>query len=180
MEPGKCWAAHSDPTFWNIMPSESSPRASPRCPIVGTSVVTLVPNARPLGAWLALPSPSHWLIQTIRLGYVNRFERVPPGSISWPAGRDCCPTGEGCDTAYVEDAVLQTILLCTQERVAVTFFLDSSSAQTDSMLCIRVLFRLSLSTFIVFTKVVEAALVLMREHNIHILDDWLILAHLRL
>lgn len=31
-----------------------------------------------MGAWLALPSPSHSLIQTIRLGYAIQFALCPP------------------------------------------------------------------------------------------------------
>ncbi len=50
------------------VPPELSPCVPPRCPTPGTSVVPLVPLARCLGAWLALPSPSRWLILTIRLG----------------------------------------------------------------------------------------------------------------
>ncbi len=42
-----------------------------RCP-------TMVPLARSLRAWLALPSPSRWLLRTIRFGYVIQFDRRPP------------------------------------------------------------------------------------------------------
>ncbi len=49
-----------------------------RCPTTGTSVAPLVPLARSLGAWLALPSPSRWLLRTIRLGYAIQFARRPP------------------------------------------------------------------------------------------------------
>ncbi len=49
-----------------------------RCPTTGTSVTPLVPLARSLGAWLALPSPSRWLLRTIRLGYAIQFARRPP------------------------------------------------------------------------------------------------------
>ncbi len=48
------------------------------CPTTGTSVAPLVPLARSLGAWLALPSPSRWLLRTIRLGYAIQFARRPP------------------------------------------------------------------------------------------------------
>ncbi len=40
--------------------------------------VSLVPLVRSLRAWLALPSPSRWLIRTIRLGYAIQFARRPP------------------------------------------------------------------------------------------------------
>ncbi len=49
-----------------------------RCPTTGTSVAPLVPLARSLGAWLVLPSPSRWLLRTIRLGYAIQFARRPP------------------------------------------------------------------------------------------------------
>ncbi len=60
------------------VPPELSPCVPPRCPTPGTSVVPLVPLARCLGAWLALPSPSRWLIRTIRLGYAIQFARRLP------------------------------------------------------------------------------------------------------
>ncbi|KAL0185586.1 hypothetical protein M9458_017256, partial [Cirrhinus mrigala] len=44
-----------------------------RCPTAGTSVVSLVPLVRFLGAWLVLPGPSRWLLRTIRLGYAIQF-----------------------------------------------------------------------------------------------------------
>ncbi len=49
-----------------------------RCLTTGTSVAPLVPLARSLGAWLALPSPSRWLLRNIRLGYAIQFARRPP------------------------------------------------------------------------------------------------------
>ncbi len=49
-----------------------------RCPTTGTSVTPLVPLARSLGAWLALPSPSRWLLRTIRLGYAIQFAQHSP------------------------------------------------------------------------------------------------------
>ncbi len=48
------------------------------CPTTGTSVTTLMPLAWSLGAWLALPSPSWWLLRTIRLDYTIQFARRPP------------------------------------------------------------------------------------------------------
>ncbi len=48
---------------------------------LGLSVVPLaplVPLVWSLRAWLALPSPSRWLIRTIRLGYAIQFARCPP------------------------------------------------------------------------------------------------------
>ncbi|KAL0147254.1 hypothetical protein M9458_057440 [Cirrhinus mrigala] len=48
------------------------------CPTAGMSVVPLVPLVWFLGAWLALTSPSCWLLQTIRLGYATRFAHHTP------------------------------------------------------------------------------------------------------
>ncbi len=59
-------------------PPELHPCVPPRCPTAGTPVVPLVPLVRSLRAWLALPSPSRWLIRTIRLGYAIQFARRPP------------------------------------------------------------------------------------------------------
>ncbi len=42
-----------------------------RCP-------TMVPLARSLRAWLVLPSPSRWLLRTIRFGCVIQFDWRPP------------------------------------------------------------------------------------------------------
>ncbi len=58
----------------------AGPCAPPCCPSAGTSVAPLVPLARSLGAWLALPGPSRWLLRTIRLGYAIQFARRPPSS----------------------------------------------------------------------------------------------------
>ncbi len=41
-------------------------------------MASLVPLVRSLGAWLALPRPSRWLMRTIRLGYAIQFARRPP------------------------------------------------------------------------------------------------------
>lgn len=49
----------------------------PCCPTTGTSVVPLVLLAQSLRAWLVLPSPSGWLLQNIRLGYVIQFAWRP-------------------------------------------------------------------------------------------------------
>ncbi len=54
------------------------PCVPPRCPTAGTSVAPLVPLARSLRAWLALPGLSRWLLRTIRLGYAIQFARRPP------------------------------------------------------------------------------------------------------
>ncbi|KAI2668815.1 ORF V: Enzymatic polyprotein [Labeo rohita] len=61
-------------------PGKKSPSPSPPgCPTAVTSVnVPLIPLATRLGAWLQLPSPSRWLIRTVRLGYAIQFARRPP------------------------------------------------------------------------------------------------------
>ncbi|KAI2663985.1 Intermediate filament protein ifa-2 [Labeo rohita] len=57
----------------------SSPLPLPGCPTAGTSAtVPLIPLAHQLGAWLALPSLSRWLIRTVRLGYTIQFARLLP------------------------------------------------------------------------------------------------------
>ncbi len=47
-------------------------------PVFHHAAPQLVPLAWSLGAWLVLPSPSRWLLRTIRLGYVIQFARRPP------------------------------------------------------------------------------------------------------
>ncbi|KAL0187568.1 hypothetical protein M9458_014667, partial [Cirrhinus mrigala] len=73
-EPGKKTALQ------DVHPSGSSPLPLPAgCPIAVTSVnAPLIPLAARLAAWLELPSPSQWLIRTVRLGYVIQFARRPP------------------------------------------------------------------------------------------------------
>ncbi|KAL0161197.1 hypothetical protein M9458_044922, partial [Cirrhinus mrigala] len=47
------------------------------CPTAVTSVnAPLIPLATRLGAWLQLPSPSQWLIRTVRLGYAIQYRGV--------------------------------------------------------------------------------------------------------
>ncbi len=113
------------------VPPELSPCVPPHCPTPGTSVVPLVPLTRCLGAWLALPSPSHWLICTIRLGYAIQFARRPPKfrGIHFTCAKQRCPClterdrsppGEGRGRAgpssRYEGRVLQPLLHCAQER----------------------------------------------------------------
>ncbi len=81
-ESGECYTTHPDPppaiTGQAVTGPGPGPCVPPRCPTVGTSVAPLVPLARSLGAWLALPGPSRWLMRTIRLGYAIQFARRPP------------------------------------------------------------------------------------------------------
>ncbi len=74
-ESGECYTSHPDPAPCHHRPGQAitgpgpGPCIPPRYPTAGTSVAPLVLLARSLGAWLALPSPSWWLLRTIRLGY---------------------------------------------------------------------------------------------------------------
>ncbi|KAI2663638.1 ORF V: Enzymatic polyprotein [Labeo rohita] len=82
-EPGKkVSTAQCSLTFLqDVLPSGISPLPlpPPGCPTAVTSVnVPLIPLATRLGAWLQLPSPSRWLIRTVRLGYAIQFARRPP------------------------------------------------------------------------------------------------------
>ncbi len=81
-ESGECYTTHPDPapavTGQAVTGPGPGPCVPPRCPTTGTSVGPLVPLARGLGAWLALPGPSRWLLRTIRLGYAIQFTRRPP------------------------------------------------------------------------------------------------------
>ncbi|KAI2666758.1 Transposon Ty3-G Gag-Pol polyprotein [Labeo rohita] len=82
-EPGKkVSTAQCSQTFLqDVFPSGISPLPlpPPGCPTAVMSVnVPLIPLANRLGAWLQLPSPSQWLIRTVRLGYAIQFTRRPP------------------------------------------------------------------------------------------------------
>ncbi len=54
------------------------PSVFPCCPTARMSVAPLALLARSLGAWLALPSPSRWLLRTIRLGYAIQVRPPSP------------------------------------------------------------------------------------------------------
>ncbi len=114
-----------------------------RCPTTGTSVAPLVPLARSLGAWLALPSPSRWLLRTIRLGYAIQFARRPPkfrgirftsvkpadapvlrAEIAVLLAKDAI---EPVPPADMRSGVVQPLLHCAQERWWVTTDLGSAS-----------------------------------------------------
>ncbi len=121
----------------------AGPCAPPCCPSAGTSVAPLVPLARSLGAWLALPGPSRWLLRTIRLGYAIQFARRPPKfrgvhftsvkavDAPCPVCGNRSPAGEGCDrtgpSSRYEVGVLQPLLHCAQEKRWVTTDLGSAS-----------------------------------------------------
>ncbi|KAL0199171.1 hypothetical protein M9458_007711, partial [Cirrhinus mrigala] len=52
------------------------------CPTAVMSVnIPLIPLATKLGAWLQLPSPSQWLIRTVRLGYAIQYRGVLSTSV---------------------------------------------------------------------------------------------------
>ncbi len=65
-------------TRWAVISLKPGPCVPTHCPSAGTSVVPLVPLAQSLGAWLAVPSPPRWLLQTISLGYGIQFARCFP------------------------------------------------------------------------------------------------------
>ncbi|XDV20576.1 hypothetical protein PO909_025886 [Leuciscus waleckii] len=71
-------ALHTQIPLQAAMPSNLGPCPPPRFPTAGTSVVPLIPLAWSLRAWKAFPSPSIWLIRTIRLGYAIQFAPRPP------------------------------------------------------------------------------------------------------
>ena len=125
-------APHTQTPLRAAVPSESGPCIPSRCPTPGTSVVPLIPLARSLEAWLTLPSPSRWLIRTIRLRLCDSVRPAPPcfqghsvhpcsgGQCPCSQGGDHSPTGERHDRASpssrYEDRLLQPVLHCTQER----------------------------------------------------------------
>ncbi len=109
------------------VPPELSPCVPPRCPTPGTSVVPLVPLARCLGAWLALPSPSRWLIRTIRLGYAIQFARHPPKfrGIHFTSVRSS-------DAPVLRKEIEVLLLYCAQERWWVATNLGPASLEPGS------------------------------------------------
>ncbi|CAM4658889.1 unnamed protein product [Leuciscus chuanchicus] len=159
-------------------PPEPSPCVPPRCPTPGTPTVPLVPLVRSLRAWLALPSPSRWLIRTIRLGYAIQFARRPPKF------RAIHSTTVRAADAHVLRAEIAVLLAKdaiepvppADMRPFLRFAFEGRAYQYKVLP-----FGLALSPH-VFTKVTEGALVPMREQGVRILnylDDWLILAHSR-
>ncbi|KAI2655852.1 Acetyl-coenzyme A carboxylase carboxyl transferase subunit beta [Labeo rohita] len=98
------------PLWTSIEMPKQGPCIPHRCPTVGMSVVPLVLLVHYLGAWIELPSPSCWLLQTIRLGYAIQFTQRPPKfrgihftSVKAADAHLACRnrnfTGEGCDRA---------------------------------------------------------------------------------
>ncbi len=94
----------------------------------GSSLASLVPLARCLGAWLALPSLSRWLLWTIRLSLPSVSPQVQGHPVHFSPGR---PAGKGCDrvgpSGRNEVGVLQLLLYCAQEKWWVTTDLGSAS-----------------------------------------------------
>ncbi|KAL0163759.1 hypothetical protein M9458_039512, partial [Cirrhinus mrigala] len=93
VQPPSTYGKSSFSHLWANDNSQLSPAREPRmktalqdvlpsgisCPTAGTSVnAPLIPLATRLAAWLELPSPSRWLIRTVRLGYAIQFARRPP------------------------------------------------------------------------------------------------------
>ncbi|KAI2642399.1 ORF V: Enzymatic polyprotein [Labeo rohita] len=74
----KVGAALRGPTLRRDTVSPTLSHLPPQgCSSVGMSP-PLIPLAHRLGVWLALPSPSRWLIWTVQLGYAIQFARRPP------------------------------------------------------------------------------------------------------
>ncbi len=213
-------------------PPELRPCVPTRCPTAGTPVVPFVPLVRSLRAWLALPSLSRWLIQTIRLGYAIQFARRPPkfrgvhftsvkavdthvlrAEIAVLLAKDAIELVPPADMRsgfyspyFIVPKNIGGFKMLTQKRIfecirprdwfAAIDLKDAyfhvsilprhrpflRFAFEDRAYQYKVLpFGLALSPR-VFTKVVEGALVPMREQGIRIfnyLDDWLILAQSR-
>ncbi len=65
------YTTHPDPTPCRYRPGHHKPRA-------GSLYSTSLPPLVSLGAWLALPCPSRWLLRTIRLYYTIQFTRLDP------------------------------------------------------------------------------------------------------
>ncbi|XDV37913.1 hypothetical protein PO909_007437 [Leuciscus waleckii] len=194
VEPGKCCATHSDSATGRLpeRASQAEPCVPPRCPTPGTPTVPLVRLVRSLRAWLVLPSPSRWLIRTIRLGYAIQFARRPRKF------RVIHSTTVRAADAHVLCAEIAVLL--AKDVIEPVPPADMRSGHYSPYFIVpkkggrsvlafegrayqyKVLpFGLSLSTR-VFTKVTEGALVPMREQGVRILnclDDWLILAHSR-
>ncbi len=91
-----------------FVPSPSVPSSS--APLRGTTagmlIVPLVPLARSLRAWLALPNLSCWLISTIRLSYAIQFARRLT-KLSWNtvAVRDALVLCEEIAVLLAKDAI---------------------------------------------------------------------------
>ncbi len=199
---------HTQTPLRDALPFELGHCAPFRCPTVGTSVTPLVPLVRSLGAWLELPRPSRWLLRTIRLGYAIQFARRPPKYSPY----FIVPKKDGGLRPILDLRVLNRALhklpfrMLTQRRIfqcVRPFDWFAAIDLKDAYFHVSILprhrpflrfafegrayqykalpFGLSLSPR-VFTKVVEAALVPLREAGIRILnylDDWLILAQSR-
>lgn len=102
-------AANTQTPLWDAILSELGPCGLLHCPTAGMYVVPVVQLVWSLGAWLVFPSPSYWLIQTIKLSYVIQFAQRPPKirGIQFtsrlgkdaPALRAEIATGEECNRA---------------------------------------------------------------------------------
>ncbi len=165
-----------------------------------------MPLVRFLGAWLALPSLSLWLCQTIRLGYAIQFTRRPPkfrGVLFTSVKAADAPVLRAEITVLLaKDAIEPVAPADMRTGFYSPYFIvpKKGSGLRDTYFHVSILprhrpflrfafegqayqykilpFGLSLSPR-VFTKVAEAALVLLREQGVCILNylnDWLILA----
>ncbi|XDV11669.1 hypothetical protein PO909_000543 [Leuciscus waleckii] len=179
------------------MPPEPGPCPPPRCPSAGTLVVWVGLLGWYLEAWLALSGPSRWLIRTIRFGYAIQFASRPPKfrgihftrvrSLDAPVLRkeidvllakdaiepkrisECIRTQKWFAVIDLKDAYFHVSIL-PRHRPFLRFAFEGRTYQYKVLHL-----GLALSPR-VFTKVVEAAIVPMREQGVF---KWLILAHLR-
>ncbi len=177
-------------------PPEPRPCVPPRCPTAGTPVVPLVPLVRSLRAWLVLPSPSRWLIRTIRLGYAIQFARRPPKfrGVHFTSVKAVdthvlraeiavllakVPKKSGGLRPILDLQVLNRGLHKLPFKMLTQFLRFAFEGRAYQYKILP--FGLALSPH-VFRKVVEGALVPMREQGVRILnylDDWLILTQSR-
>ncbi len=146
-ESGECYTTHPDPAPCRHRPGRHRSRAGSLCsttlPHRGYVCGPLVPLAQGLGAWLALPGPSRWLLRTIRLGYAIQFARRPPkfrgvhftsmkavdapvlcAEIAVLLAKDAIETGP---SSRYEVGVLQPLLHCAPEKRWVMTDLGSAS-----------------------------------------------------
>ncbi len=87
LKPGSCVSTHTRRNQVSVtLHTQTPPPAVTGQAVTGRWPGSCVPHccptmvllARSLRAWLALPSPSRWLLRTIRFGYVIQFDRRPP------------------------------------------------------------------------------------------------------
>ncbi len=157
---GRSKPLHSHPPL--LSPADSSAQfemgtqASPAPPVRPWNQVSVAQHTQtPLRAasqreppraasWLALPSPSRWLIRTIRLGYAIQFARRPPKfrGVHFTSVKAVDTHVLRAEIAVLlanragpscryEVRVLQPLLHCPQEKRWVTTDLGSASFESE-------------------------------------------------